>query len=243
MSTVTTTSPAPGYRQRPLGTYVLAIAFILAPLLSLYGELWSVGLGHPRHFAAWGPWLREIWMVAWVVLGAVFVSGWSLLFVRSSSLHLTMLALGLVLAHNLTLWNRSPDSGAFRLVLMTVVTLTVMAVFWRAEFRRPYMEPRLRWWETAPRFRVDLPVRVGSVETRLLDISRTGALVEGGLEAEAGSRVRLAFKDFEVPAVVVRVAMNHATGLQFKDVTWSERRALKAYLRALEKDPTRVGAR
>lgn len=89
----------------------------------------------------------------------------------------------------------------FPLVLTNLLCVAVLGYFMRKRTREIYFNPRMRWWETDPRFVVDIPgtlTRLGAqpVKARVKNVAKGGA----GLSAPAGSYL---------PNEVVDVAFSH----------------------------------
>jgi hypothetical protein len=68
------------------------------------------------------------------------------------------------------------------LFLIYLINVGVVAYFLIPTVRRVYMDPRLRWWQTKPRYRADIPARfrdVGDAEDFLL--GQINNFSEGGM--------------------------------------------------------------
>jgi PilZ domain-containing protein len=72
--------------------------------------------------------------------------------------------------------------------------VSLCALFFRKHVYSPYFDPRLRWWESAPRYRINLNTRLftrrGEAEAVVMkDISTTGCFVDLSRNLAVGERV------------------------------------------------------
>jgi c-di-GMP-binding flagellar brake protein YcgR len=134
--------------------------------------------------------------------------------------------------------------GLLAVTAMIVTTLAIGVIMYLSEFRKPYLNPRVRWWETSPRYKADLPVEIEHQhQAVLVDISRTGLLLEWNASApnlEEGSFCRLKLPtDLALDARVVRKTPR-GFGLEFYDLSSDQKRKLRRFLLTLAQDPTRI---
>lgn len=245
MSSITANAPTKGYTKKPAWIYALGISFILAPFgnflwsLAALGERWW----HPQVWQIWVPYIE--WYV-WLLMVSVSVSGVALLIVRRWSWILAMTSLALVMVYSLIILpNISSKASIGIVVLLLVLTIGALGAIFYSPFRLPYLNPRLRWWETSPRYRVDINARISGVdaECTLVDVSRTGALIEwsSGKFPELSERAKL-----DLPmglSLVVDVARKteRGYGLRFvSSANKAEQKNLKIFLKQLANDPSKL---
>lgn len=109
----------------------------------------------------------------------------------------------------------------------------------------PYFNPKIRWWETATRHKVDLEATVvvadANFPTQVLDISETGCFVrKDAPDLSQGQVVNIGIRYnhfyFESPVRVIRhSAQPSGVGLMFVDTNKQNRRELKRMIRALSR--------
>ncbi len=108
------------------------------------------------------------------------------------------------------------------------------------EIRAPYFNPRLRWWQTPPRYAVTIECPLG----KILDIAIGGVFIESDLERELGGSETLRFTAFdqevEVEGSIVWVCPGGETkpkgfGLKFLEVPPPARKGLKLITKELKK--------
>ncbi len=92
------------------------------------------------------------------------------------------------------------DAWLWTSVVVIALPMVVAALLLQREIRQPYFNPRVRWWESEPRYAIDAPVRGGG---RALDISRNGMFVQHDKPPEVG---KVGTWLFEIDGHEVRVA-------------------------------------
>ncbi len=147
------------------------------------------------------------------------------------------------------------ESGVFSPYLrFPIIILTLGASFYfiQKHVRSPYFNPSLRWWENAPRFKVnDLNVTI-SIDGKpvlcdeVYDLSKGGLFVVSNSQLVLGKTYHASFKLLdEVPISsegsvvwVCNKVKNHPDGFgfMFKGMTPHCKRQLKAYLRSLNRE-------
>jgi len=108
------------------------------------------------------------------------------------------------------------------------------------EIRVPYFFPKIRWWESDPRYRLAVPARVASddasVESTILDLSMGGCFVKLRDNLRLDDKVQVHFTVFGIlvdcEGVVVWVTDSSVThprgvGLKFQKLTRVQRKALR----------------
>jgi Tfp pilus assembly protein PilZ len=117
------------------------------------------------------------------------------------------------------------------------------------EIRVPYLFPRIRWWESNPRYRFSVPVQVvrknGDVFTgELLDLAVAGCFIKLRYDLTLDEEVLLKFNvygfDLQCQACAVWLAQSAVThpkgiGCKFGSHSKSQKRALRAINRRLRK--------
>jgi hypothetical protein len=90
---------------------------------------------------------------------------------------------------------------AIGLGLFFCINLLVVGYFLKPAVRRLYFDPRLRWWETKPRYQADFQCQVEIKEQQhwveIKNISEGGAFLEAASVFQEGDMLKLYFKDSE----------------------------------------------
>ena len=105
--------------------------------------------------------------------------------------------------------------------------------------RAAYLDPRLRWWETKPRYRLNEKIEITALELEhspedsvINNFSEGGVFLSTKADIPLGLVANLNFSILETPfqlkgKIVHQVASINAYGIQFCDLTKTEKKALK----------------
>jgi len=93
-------------------------------------------------------------------------------------------------------WTNMNLLNFLALALVMIIDLLVVAYFVTPSVRVVYFDPRMRWWETAPRYNFNLNGLMGGHPGFIKNISAGGALVESGSSYSEGESVELSW-DYE----------------------------------------------
>lgn len=126
------------------------------------------------------------------------------------------------------------------------VTIAFLAIFLliQKNIRRPYLDPRIRWWETAERFVGDIggifKIKDQKFETPILDLSATGCFANFDSPIENGTPVDVEINfnsiQFLSTAIMVRRSVTPlGLGLKFTDTPAESNEAMKKILTQLTK--------
>ncbi|HAR41376.1 MAG TPA: hypothetical protein DCS07_01890 [Bdellovibrionales bacterium] len=117
------------------------------------------------------------------------------------------------------------------------------------EVRVPYFFPKIRWWESDPRYRLSVPVRISRpggelIEGQIMDISTHGCFVRLRIEVPKDEIVALEFSvfgyDVKCSGAIVWCTQSTVThprgiGIKFRGVERREKRYLRFITRRLKK--------
>ena len=244
-----TAQPSPsqnsGYRHKPFWIYVASILLMIAPLGNLLWSLASLRIPDWYKPHVWAYWAKYVSPMTWVLLAMLFVSGVSLLVVRKWTWNLSLATLALVTLYDIIMMKQFLMMGTVAVLAMVASTLGFGLVLYFSEFRRPYMNPRLRWWETSPRYKVDLPVVLSKSDlpATLVDISRTGVLVEWTTPEQIPDiegDVQLTLPTQKAVAAKIKRRTPKGYGLEFGELGREDRLAVRDFIDTLSEDPTKL---
>lgn len=132
---------------------------------------------------------------------------------------------------------------------VSVVALLVLILRVSKEVRVPYFLPKIRWWESNPRYRLVVPVQITRVGTHLfdgeiLDLSMGGCFIKTRADLMQDEKIDLKFRVFgqelKLPGTVVWRTLSTVThprgvGIKFLPLPKFERRLLKVINHRLKK--------
>lgn len=132
-----------------------------------------------------------------------------------------------MLISNYLTWLRFPQYfGLGPLILSYLVNLGVVSYFLIPAVRNVYFNPRVRWWESKPRYDVEIPshAKMGEIDSfgTIQNISEGGLFVQTDAILLAGNEIEITFacngKQYKVPGKVVypRHAPPPGYGVQFQ---------------------------
>jgi hypothetical protein len=132
----------------------------------------------------------------------------------------------------------------FSVAIIALITYRVSR-----EIRVPYFFPKIRWWESDPRYRLSVPVKLDRAETGdltgdILDLSMGGCFVKLRSDLHQDEKVALSFTIFQLElkleGIVVWRTQSTVThpkgvGIKFIDLDRDQRRALRVITRRLKR--------
>jgi len=236
------TEPA-GYRRKPVWIRLLAFALILAPAGNIVFTLAVLNL-KLDDWQNWLYWLRYVRPEVWAMNFLLFSAGVALLKVRTWTHLLASFALAVMIIYNIVYWESLLFLGPSIFAAMLVTTLVAAGVLYSRQFRKPYFNPRVRWWETEPRYRAKLRVTITLPDGEkqpgeILDVSRSGLFValEGSTELAIGEEHHVVLPTgIELRGQIVRRDAN-GFGIRFVRLGWEQRMQLKIFVEQLSHDP------
>jgi len=239
------TIPSGGYRKKPVWIYLTSLVLILSPLGNLLWSLASMNVPDWYLPKVWFYWARFVTAPTWALLGLLFISGVSLLFVRRWSWTFSMVVIGLIGVYDLIMIKHFAALGMGAVIAMIAGTVSFGFILYFSEFRKPYLNPRTRWWETSPRFKVDLPAGLVNFPKMgiMTDISRSGVFIEWPQVAdvpdlEGNCQVSLP-QNLKLHGNIRR-KNGRGLGIEFINLSRVDRKSLENILKTLNEDPTKV---
>lgn len=138
------------------------------------------------------------------------------------------------------------------LAVFFVINFLVVGYFLKPAVRRLYFDPRMRWWETKPRYKADFQCQVelkGQQHwVEIKNISEGGAFLETSSEFQEGDLLKIYFKDsagvlaLNGEVVYRRHAQPVGYGFKFEKVSSREPR-LKELIRKLSTEGALINSR
>lgn len=134
---------------------------------------------------------------------------------------------------------------AFSLLMIAGLTYRVAS-----EIRVPYFFPKIRWWESDPRYRLSVPVKLirlnngEPVAADILDLSMGGCFLKLRNDLAQDEKIRVEFTVFQIPVSCegtivwrTRSTVTHpkGVGVKFLEIEKSQKRGLKLIHRRLKR--------
>lgn len=150
----------------------------------------------------------------------------------------------------------SDSNNRFLAFLVSIALLVGLMTRLGREIRVPYFLPRIRWWETNPRYKLSVPVKVertgSGFEGEILDLSMGGCFIKTRNDLNQNERILSRFDLFgealEVGGTVVWRSQSSVThpkgvGVKFDPLDKLQRKIMKAAVLHLKKISAVQGAR
>jgi hypothetical protein len=243
-------SATPGYRRKPIWIYIVAVLFVLTPFIHMMGTL--RGAGEPEWYApgVWWVWAQHLDPAPAVISFMLCLTGLAILAVRSWTWWLGMCMLAALCLYNIVLIRNTFADDLFTQMLATGGSILLLVMLYFSEFKRPFLNRRLRWWETEPRFRVSLPVKIQTenpeirISAQLVDISKSGVYLEptsGTSTLELPPNIVIEVNsELRLPCHFSRATDHGGSAYQITKITRHQARYLRRWIALLAKDPDRL---
>ena len=187
-------------RTRPWPLIILAMAQILTPIANLFFNAWVYRV--PVQLV-W----KWTWDSGWANAAEFWIyplfAAFAISRVRRWSYWLFLSATALVLSRHVYHWTTGSgpvSTGA--MIYVTIVQLALVTYFLLPAVRSTFFDPRVRWWETKPRFELKLPMRMRKnpespwLLATVLNVSQGGCFLESTEKVETGETFDIAIDVF-----------------------------------------------
>ncbi|HEX7673127.1 MAG TPA: PilZ domain-containing protein [Bdellovibrio sp.] len=182
-------------KRKPWAIILLAALHILAPLGNLFI---NAHRAHHTLLQHWNWWLyvmpRPLFL-SYVVLP--ILAGIFIFICKRWSYWLYLVCLALIFVSNIYGFSTNANlTNLILLLVLLIVDLLAVAYFVVPAVRNVYLDPRLRWWEAAPRYIFSNAVEINGTETEtgtIKNISEGGLFVLSNINLFEGSNVKLSW--------------------------------------------------
>jgi hypothetical protein len=231
-------------KRRPLAIILITILYFLEPVGNV---LQAAFINDMPLFGRYGI-LSHLFWADWIVLISFPIVGIGVYKVRKWGWYLFICFSAVLIAYNLLVYYYlNPGYVPETIFLFILIITGITALFFRRHVYSPYFNPRLRWWETAARFRViletDMSTSHGSFHCETVDISESGCFVETreGLKEGEPVWLRIRCRGIEINCLgrVVRKAgpreKAQGYGIMFEGMAKETRRKVRSLIYSLER--------
>lgn len=240
-----------GYSRKPFWIYAVSILFLSTPVLHL---MWTLKLAGENNWftpSAMIEWIPHLDPAPAVISMLLFISGFSILFVRKWAWWMGILSLSALCFYNVSIIRNFYSDDWITMTLATVGSGLLLLLIYASDFKKPFFNQRLRWWETDPRFMVNVPIRLQGFEQNILlmDISKSGILLEPEQDesSEEAELVTIEFpseviveinNELQLPCIFSRKTPKGAA-YRIISISKHQSRYLRNWLDLLAKEPDR----
>lgn len=230
-------------RIRPWPLVILALLHIIAPVGNLSVSCFlskTNPVDYVRSF-------NSVWDAAAFFL--IFpAAGVAIYFMKKWSYPVFLLSLSWSFFLNYDTWVHYPQLFPLPLlILIYLVNIGVVGYFLIPAVREVYFNPRLRWWESKPRYRLGVNSHIYRADGSRFDcevgnISEGGVFLatsQGALQADEDIRLEFGFHklEFNLPAKVMHIGTvdgRMGCGVQFAALNPQQKRLVRNVVRALD---------
>lgn len=230
----------------PIGIYILAVLFLLAPLGNIFFSFAGAGIENWYHPDVFFNLLSTIPLTDWVWLGGIFIAGIALLLRHKMSWLFAVIVLFAVLIMNsyraFTLDEAliNTDFVRVQILISILVTFSVLIIAFYARY--PYLDRRQQWvYQTAHRHDTETQIKVqfGDVayQGQTTNLSTAGARIRfdqtsESLKHETSVNVVLTEVDnLKIESEIIDYNGN-ILRVKFKNFGWDDRAKLEAWLKS-----------
>lgn len=238
--------PAGGFvmKKRPLSIVLIALFYFIQPI----GNVVQAAFVNNLPLLGEGGILARLLWTDWIILGLFPIVGIGIYKVKRWGWYLFICFSALLILYNLAVYFFLNPNYNLETVLFFIMIITaISALFLRKHVYAPYFNPRLRWWETARRYRVQLKTTImtsdGVSPCKTMDISDSGAFVECASDFKEGSHVwlNLGCNGIEISCLGKVVRKSEAKenrigyGIMFLDLSKDTKKKIRQLIWTLER--------
>lgn len=186
--------------RRPWPLIIIAILHVIAPVGNITFSAFLSGVGFNVY---WRALLMPMNRGTLLIFTVVPITGAILIYMCkrwSYYVYIALMAIPFYFSYQEYLEKSTPMVAA-ALVLFYVINIFVVGYFLLPTVRQIYFDPRLRWWETKPRYKADFQCQVelqGEQHwVEIKNISEGGAFLETPANLPMNLAIKIYFKDSE----------------------------------------------
>jgi hypothetical protein len=177
-------------QRRPWPLVILALLQILGPIGSTALSAYISRVGFTEMTIA--IWKNAGWLEIMEFYALPIAQGGMIFFAKRFGYYVVLLLAALSIYLNIVEWRSAKDLVSLPVFLGTIsVNIALIGYLLLPTVRAVFMNPRLRWWENAPRYTVSIPGQISKTNAlahrcSIMDLSIGGAGVQsedGGLSA------------------------------------------------------------
>jgi c-di-GMP-binding flagellar brake protein YcgR len=163
--------------KRPLIITIIALCYLLSPLaiVTQASMIHHIPIFGPRNI------FERLFFTDIIILGIYVLCAVGIFSVKKWGWYVFLSCSLVLIGYNIAVYLTNPRYTLILLIIYNVVLAVVAGIFFRKHIIAPYFNPRLRWWETETRYKIDIyaELSIGRKKLRgeILDISNSGCLI------------------------------------------------------------------
>lgn len=192
-------------KRKPWSLVVLALLHILAPIGNLLFNSLRTGRSLTAQWHFWFDLLPKPLLLIYIVLPVV--AGLLIFVCRRWSYWAYIACISVVFLSNFySYWTSMDFTTLMQMILVLTVDVLVVAYFVVPSVQKIYFDPRLRWWEAAPRYNFNHSGQVNGVAAFLKNLSQGGLFMTEGPTLHENDQVDISWnyqgQDIKVQGLV-----------------------------------------
>ncbi|MCK4804314.1 MAG: PilZ domain-containing protein [Spirochaetes bacterium] len=233
--------------RRPLIISIIVICYVLSPVSSIL--LGSI-INRIPLFGAHNIFTR-LPITDILILFVYPISAAAIYSIKKWGWYLFLACSLILISYNIFVYYLSPRYSFLILIVLNVILAIVAGIFFRKHIIAPYFNPRLRWWETEPRYKIEIHADIifgkNVLTGEILDISNSGFFMSLDQDLTVGRVFKFNLKclkcSVEVNGKVMRKSSRkeelNGYGVMFVKLTDAEKMGINALIKDLEKGGAR----
>lgn len=200
-------------KRRPWPIVILAFFHILSPVGNFFFNAMYVDASYADYLRAYFSPQNFTSSILFFVLPPL--AGLAIYLCKKWSFWIYFVIMSIILIHSIFNWSTRSEIGTIvPLVLLFVVNTSIVSYFLIPAVRQIYFDPRLRWWETKPRYSVNYEAKLKfdsqTIEAKVMNLSESGlfAIVNHNVPGD-GARIEVSFVDDGTTYTMIGTVIHH----------------------------------
>lgn len=184
-------------KRKPWALIVIALLHLLSPIGNIIANSYLSRVSVPVYVKAlFTP--DELFRTS-IFLFIPVLGGFLIYLCKKWSYYLYMILMTIPFIYSYNSWQSQPNQNlGIYLILFYLINLLVVGYFVLPQVRQVYFDPRLRWWETKPRYKAEFETDVNwlekSAKGEIKNISEGGIFIQTDLLINPNARINISFK-------------------------------------------------
>lgn len=220
-------------KRKPWILIVLALVHIFAPVGSFLFNAVSGGRSLAEQWHYWTQVLPPYFLIFYVALP--MLAGIFIFVCKRWSYFAYLVCIIIIMASNVfSFYSHRSWTTFFLLLFVLLIDILLVAYFIVPSVKKLYLDPRMRWWESKPRYKYAQTGHIENKPITITNISEGGLLFSSDLDFPVGNDLEIiwqdAGKEFKAIGEVVykiKAAEPPANGFKFKETDFDKREILQ----------------